>query len=168
MSPKGKEKETMRKLLQEFRDFAVKGDALSMAVGMMIGGGFGKIVTSVVNDLFMPLIGLVTGGVDFTNMFIALDGGSYATLADAQAVGAPVFAYGNFITIVIDFILLALCVFLFVKAVNVMKEKTTKPAPVEAPKKARTCPYCFSEVHDDATRCPHCTSELPMTEEASA
>lgn len=158
----------MRKLLQEFRDFAVKGDALSMAVGMMIGGGFGKIVTSVVNDLFMPLIGVVTGGVDFTNMFIALDGGAYATLADAQTVGAPVLAYGNFITIVIDFILLALCVFLFVKAVNVMKEKTAKPAPVEEPKKARTCPYCFSEVHDDATRCPHCTSELPMTEEASA
>ena len=159
----------MRKLLQEFRDFAIKGDALSMAVGMMIGGGFGKIVTSVVNDLFMPLISLVTGGVDFTNMFIALDGGVYATLADAQAVGAPVFAYGNFITTVIDFVLLALCVFLFVKAVNVMKEKAAKPAPVEEPAKpARTCPYCFGEVHDDATRCPHCTSDLTQTEKASA
>ena len=158
----------MRKLLKEFRDFAIKGDALSMAVGMMIGGGFGKIVTSVVNDLFMPVIGRITGGVDFTNLFIALDGGTYATLADAQAVAAPVFAYGNFITVVIDFALLALCVFLFVKGVNVLKEKTAKPAPVEEPKPVRTCPYCFGELHDEATRCPHCTSDLTDTEKASA
>lgn len=149
----------MKKLLKEFRDFAVKGNVVDLAVGMMIGSAFGKIVTSVVNDLIMPLIGRLFGKLDFTNLFIALDGGTYETLAAAQEVGAPVFAYGNFITTVIDFLLIAICIFAIVKAINGIKSKVEKPAePAPAP---RLCPYCYGEVHEKATRCPHCGSELP-------
>jgi large conductance mechanosensitive channel len=150
----------MKKLLKEFRDFAIQGDAMSMAVGIMIGGAFSKIVSSVVNDLFMPIIGRITGGVDFSDLFIALDGNRYTTLAQATEAGAPTFAYGNFITTVIDFILLALCVFLFVKGINALKAKTMKPASAAPAPKPRLCPYCFGEVHEGATRCPHCTSVL--------
>ena len=146
----------MKKLLNEFKAFALKGNVIDLAVGVMIGGAFGKITTSLVNDIFMPLIGLLTGGVDFSGLFIALDGNSYPTLEAAAEANAATINYGQFITAVIDFLLIAICVFIFVKIIA----KLT-PKKVEAPKKAaRLCPFCKSEIADDATRCPHCTSQL--------
>jgi len=147
----------MKKFLSEFKAFAMKGNVIDMAVGVMIGGAFGKIVTSLVNDLFMPLLGLLTGGVDFTNLFIALDGNTYATIADATEAGAATFNYGTFISTVVDFVLIALCIFLFVKFINHFK-KPAAPAPEKpAP---RLCPFCKGELHAEAVRCPHCTSEV--------
>lgn len=144
---------------KEFKEFAFKGNVIDLAVGVMIGGAFGKIVTSVVNDLFMPLLSLITGSLDFTNLFIAINSDvHYDKLADAQAAGVATFNYGLFITNVIDFLLIALSVFLFVKLINKLrlkKEGTATPAPEE-----RKCPYCKSGIAQDATRCPHCTSKL--------
>ena len=147
----------MGKLLKEFKEFAVKGNVVDLAVGVMIGGAFGKIVTSVVNDLFMPVISLLTGGVDLSSRFVALDGGTYATLDEAAEAGAAVLKYGNFIQTVIDFLLIAICIFLYVKLISKLQKKK-EAAPAPAP---RLCPYCRQEVAKDATRCPHCTSELP-------
>jgi len=115
-------------MVSEFKDFINKGNVMDLAVGVIIGGAFGKIVDSVVGDLIMPLISTATGGIDFANNFMRLDGKVYATLAEAKKAGAAVFAYGNFITVVINFVLLALCVFLLVKAVNSMKKP---PAPAQ-------------------------------------
>lgn len=143
---------------KEFKEFAFKGNVMDMAVGVIIATAFGKIVSSLVGDLIMPLIGLLTGGVDFSNWFVALDGGSYATLADAQAAGAATLNYGTFLSVVLDFLIIALCIFLVVKLINKAKHK--KEVPAEPAKAPRLCPYCFSEIHDEATRCPHCTSEL--------
>ena len=148
----------MKKFLNEFKEFAMRGNVVDMAIGVIIGGAFGKIVTSLVNDLFMPLIGLITGGVNVSNMFIQLGGRDtiYSSLDAAKEAGVATFNYGNFIQTVIDFILVALCLFLVIKAMNKMKKKE-EPAPA---KPARKCPFCKSEIADDATRCPHCTSEL--------
>lgn len=134
------------KLLNEFKAFAMRGNVLDMAVGVIIGGAFGKIVTSLVNDIFMPLIGLATGGVDFTNLFFALDGNRYETIAAAKEAGASVFAYGQFIQNIVDFLLVALCVFLVVKAVNRFKKKEeAAPAAPPAPSKEETL---LAEIRD--------------------
>ncbi len=139
-------KEKTRGLVNEFKTFALKGNVIDMAVGVMIGGAFSKIVTSIVNDLFMPLITLLTGRISFSSLSIPLGEGE----------NAAVFAYGNFLQTVVDFLLMALCVFLFVKLLGAFRKK-----PVEAPKEPpRLCPYCRMEIAKDATRCPHCTSEL--------
>ena len=138
---------------QEFKDFAVRGNVMDMAVGVIIGGAFGKITTSVVNDIVMPVIGKFAGGMDFSNMFISLSGKEYATLEAAKKAGAPVIAYGSFLNVVVDFLLVAFAVFLMVKAMN-------RLLPKEEPKPARKCPYCLQEIADEATRCPHCTSKL--------
>ena len=139
-------KEKSKGFLSEFKTFALKGNVIDMAVGVMIGGAFGKIVTSIVNDLFMPLITLLTGRINFSSLGIKLGEGE----------DAAVFAYGNFLQTVVDFLLMALCVFLFVKLVNKLHKK-----PAEATKEEpRLCPYCRMEIARDATRCPHCTSEL--------
>ena len=136
----------MGKLLKEFKEFAFKGNVIDMAVGVVIGSAFTGIVTSVVNDLFTPIIAKLTGSVDFTALAIALGAGE----------DAPTIALGSFIQAVINFFLIAICVFIFVKFVN----KLRKPK-VEAPKPApRLCPFCKSAIADDATRCPHCTSQL--------
>lgn len=132
--------------LKEFKEFAFKGNVVDMAVGVMIGGAFGSLVTSVVNNLFMPLLSMVTGRIDFTSLQIVL----------AEGENPVVFAYGTFIQNVIDFILMAFCVFLFVKMINRFRKKA-EPAPA---KPARLCPYCKTAIADDATRCPHCTSQL--------
>ncbi len=137
----------MGKLFKEFKEFAFKGNVLDMAVGVVIGSAFTAIVTSVVNDLFTPLIAKLTGSVDFTALVIRL----------GEAEDAPTIAIGNFIQTVINFFLIALCVFLFVKGVNKLRRPKEAPAPAKAP---RLCPYCKSEIADDATRCPHCTSQL--------
>ena len=119
--------------IKEFKEFAMKGNVMDMAVGVIIGGAFGKIVTSLVNDMLMPIISLCTGGIDFTNLFVNLsDDVKYKTLAEAQEAGASVFAYGTFIQNIIDFIIIAFCIFLMIKAMNQMKKKE-EPAP-EAPK----------------------------------
>ncbi len=139
-------KEKSKGFLSEFKTFALKGNVIDMAVGVMIGGAFGKIVTSIVNDLFMPVITLLTGRISFSSLGIKLGEGE----------DAAVFAYGSFLQTVVDFLLTAICVFLFVKLVSRLHKK-----PAEAPKEApRLCPYCRMEIARDATRCPHCTSEL--------
>lgn len=155
-----------KSLWAEFREFINKGNVMDMAVGVIIGGAFKSIVDSLVNDLFMPLVSRVTGGVDFTNWFISLDGNRYDTLAAAQEAGAATLNYGQFITVVLNFILLAFFVFLIVKAFNALRESTHKKQQ-EAPAAPTTkvCPYCKSTIAIDAVRCPNCTSELPLPEE---
>ena len=141
--------------LKEFKTFAMKGNVMDMAVGVIIGGAFSSIVGSLVNDIVMPLITLITGKISFTDLFIALDGGTYQTLADAQAAGASVFAYGNFIQKVVEFLIISFVIFMAIKGMN----KLHKPAP-EPEKTTKTCPYCKSEIHKDAVKCPHCASEV--------
>ncbi len=143
---------------KEFKEFAFKGNVVDMAVGVMVGAAFGSVITSLVNDIFMPVISLITGGVNFTDWFIALDGKAYPTLAAAKEAGAACFAYGNFITALISFFLIAFCVFLVVKALNKLRSLKEKPAaPAKEPRK---CPYCMQTIDEKATRCPHCTSIL--------
>lgn len=154
----------MSKIVKEFKEFALKGNVVDLAVGVMIGGAFGKIVTSLVNDLFMPVIGLITGGNNVTGMFALLgkapEGVEITSIEQAQELGIATFNYGNFIQTVIDFILIALCIFGVVKLINRTRKKE-EPAPAPAP---RLCPFCQQPVDDKATRCPHCTSELPLEE----
>ncbi len=149
--------------IDEFKEFIMRGNVMDMAVGVIIGAAFQSIVNSLVNDVVMPVITLITGGIDFTNWFISLDGSHYATLAAAQDAGAATLNYGVFITAVIQFLIMAFVIFLMVKAMNTIAAKTKKP---EAPPKPVTkiCPYCKSEIPVDATRCPFCTSELPAEE----
>ena len=120
--------------IKEFKEFAMKGNVMDMAVGVIIGGAFGKIVTSLVNDVLMPVISMATGGIDFTNLFINLGEGSYSTLAQAQEAGASVFAYGSFIQNVVDFLIVAFCIFLMLKGINKLNRKKEEPAAPEAPK----------------------------------
>ncbi len=141
-------------LAEDFKKFAMRGNVIDMAVGVIIGGAFGKIVTSVVNDIFMPPLGMLMGNVDFSNLFISLNGKEYATLEAAKKAGAPVLAYGSFLNTVIDFLILAFIIFMMIRQINKL---TPAPAPKPEP---RLCPYCKSEIADDATRCPHCTSHL--------
>ena len=117
--------------IKEFKEFAIKGNVMDMAVGVIIGGAFGKIVTSLVNDVLMPLIGKLTGGVSFVDLFVNLGDGNYSTLAAAKEAGAAVFAYGQFIQNIIDFIIIAFCIFLMIKGMNKLKKE--KPAEPEAP-----------------------------------
>ncbi len=149
----------MKKFLTEFKEFAVKGNMMDMAVGVIVGGAFGALVTALIDNILMPIISLVTGGIDFANWFIALDGSKYATLAEAQEAGAATLNYGLFISAIINFVILAFVVFMIVKAMN----KLRKPAE-EVPEEptTKTCPYCQSEIAIAATRCPHCTSELEV------
>ncbi len=143
-------------MLKEFRAFVARGNVVDLAIGVIVGGAFGKIVTSLVNDIIMPPIGLILGNVNFSDLFISLNGRSFASLADAQAAGVPTLNYGLFLNTVIDFLIVAFVVFLLVKQINRMK----KPEPAPAAPAAKDCPYCLSAVPLKATRCPHCTSEL--------
>lgn len=142
-------------MLKEFKEFAIKGNMIDLAVGVIIGGAFNGLVTSLVDNVIMPVITLLTGKIDFSNLFIALDGGDYATLAEAQKAGAATLNYGTFISGLLNFFIMAFVVFLIVKAMNKMRRKE-EPAPVTT----KVCPYCMSEIHIDADRCPHCTSQL--------
>ena len=152
-----KGKDSAMKFLKGFKEFAMRGNVVDLAVGVMIGGAFGKIVSSIVNDLFMPLLGLLLGRINLAGAFIALDGKSYATAADAAAAGAGVFNYGGFLSTVIDFIAMALVIYLIISLLTRVKRKPAPEAPKPAP---RLCPACREEVNPEATRCPHCTSEL--------
>lgn len=140
---------------KEFREFAMKGNVIDLAVGIIIGAAFGKIVTSLVNDVIMPPIGLLLGKVDFSSLYINLSGQEFATLKEAVDAGAPIIQYGAFINNVIDFLIVAFVIFLVVKQINRLK----KEEPAAEPDK-KDCPYCKSEVAISATRCPFCTSEL--------
>ncbi|GAB4530893.1 MAG: large-conductance mechanosensitive channel protein MscL [Anaerolineae bacterium] len=148
-------------MLKEFKDFAMRGNVIDMAVGIVIGAAFGAIVTSLVNDIIMPPVGLLLGGVDFANLFILLKAGEplppYASLADAQAAGAVTINYGLFINAVISFVIVAFAIFLVIRAINQMRRQ--EEAPPEAPT-TRECPYCLSSIALKATRCPYCTSQL--------
>jgi len=143
-------------MLKEFRDFAVRGNVIDMAVGIIIGAAFGGIVTSLVNDLLMPPIGLLLGHVDFSNLFLNLTSHHYDSVAAAKAAGAATLNYGVFLNTVINFVIVAFAVFLLVRWINRLK----KPAPAPAAPATKTCTYCCSTIAAAATRCPQCTSEL--------
>ena len=147
----------MKKFFEEFKAFAMRGNVVDMAVGVVIGGAFGSITTSLVNDIFMPLLGVITGGINFGGLFYALDGQKYASIEAAKEAGVGTLNYGSFIQYVLNFLLIAFCMFLVVRLMNKLKKPEPAPAP-EKPK--RICPFCKSEIADDATRCPHCTSML--------
>ena len=144
---------------KEFKEFAIKGNAIDLAVGVIIGAAFGSIVTSLVKDILMPPLGLVTGGLDFSNKFLILkdapNGAGFATPAEAAKAGAITWNYGNFITLVINFIIVAFCIFLLIRAVNKTKRPAANTAPV-----SKDCPFCSMTIPIKATRCPHCTSEM--------
>lgn len=151
----------MKKFFDEFKTFIMRGNVMDMAVGVIVGGAFQKIITSLVNDVIMPIITLFTGGIDFSNWFIALDGNKYATLADAEAAGAALIKYGSFITEVLTFLIMAFVIFSMVKAMNKLASINKKEEEVvPAAPTTKKCPHCCSEIAIEATRCPHCTSAL--------
>ena len=153
----------MKKFLKEFKEFAMKGNVLDMAIGVIIATAFGKIVSSLISDILMPLIGLATGGVNVSGMFAILgevpEGEVVNSLEKAAELGVATLNYGTFIQTIIDFICIALCIFIFIKLINKTKKKEEAPAP--AAPTTKKCPFCCSEIAIEATRCPHCTSEQP-------
>jgi len=140
---------------KEFKAFIMRGNVLDLAIAVIIGGAFGKIVSSLVNDIIMPPIGLLLGGMDFSNLYINLSGQSYPSLAAAKEAGAATINYGVFLNNVIDFLVVALVIFFVVRAANKLM-----PKPTAEPPQTKDCPYCLSKVPLKATRCPFCTSEL--------
>lgn len=143
-------------MLKEFKEFAMRGNMLDLAVGIILGAAFGAIVTSLVNDVLMPPIGLLLGGMDFKDLFLALDGKTYDSLAKAKEAAAPVLAYGQFLNTIINFLIVAFAIFLLIKQVNRFK----KPAEAPAAPSTKECPFCASSIALKATRCPNCTSDL--------
>lgn len=141
--------------ISEFKDFAMKGNVLDMAVGIIIGAAFGGIVNSLVKDVIMPPVGMMMGGINFADMFVALDGKTYATLAAAQAAAAPTINYGLFINAVINFIIVALAIFLLIRQVNDARKKPAPPEP-----NSKECPFCREMIPKAAVKCSHCTSDL--------
>jgi large conductance mechanosensitive channel len=148
-------------MLDEFKTFAIRGNVIDMAVGIIIGAAFGSIVQSLVTDVLMPPLGLLTGNVDFTNLFLVLKEGTapapYATLQAAQEAGAVTINYGLFLNTVVSFLIVAFAVFLLVRYINKLREPDKGPP---SPPTVKKCPYCVSDVPIQATRCPHCTSKL--------
>lgn len=142
-------------MLEEFKKFALRGNVIDLAVGVIIGGAFGKIVSSLVEDIILPPIGLLLGNVNFANLFISLSGEKFTTLAEAQAAGAPTLNYGLFLNNVIDFVILAFVIFLMIRAINQLTKKKEETAPA-----TRECPHCLSQIPLKASRCPACTSEV--------
>ena len=147
--------------MAEFKKFIMRGNVIDLAVGVIIGGAFQAIVKSLVDDIVMPVISLATKGLDFANWFVALDGNEYETLAAAQEAGAVPLSYGNFISAILNFLIMAFVIFCFIKVINTINEKAKKKEE-EAPEEPTTkeCPFCKSEIAIEATRCPHCTSQL--------
>lgn len=153
----------MKKILKEFQEFAIQGNMIDMAVGMIIGAAFKDLVNSLVSDLIMPVISLFTGKLDFSNLFISLNGVHYTTLQEATDAGAATINYGLFITEIINFLIMAFVIFMVVREINhVKKALAVKPEEPKAPAEPteKECPYCLTKINIHATRCPHCTSEL--------
>ena len=152
-------------ILTEFKKFAMRGNVIDMAVGIIIGAAFGKIVDSLVKDMIMPPIGLLLGKVDFTNLFLVLKDGAtpapYNSLAAAQAAGAVTMNLGVFVNAVISFLIVAFAVFILIKAINELQAKMDAKEKKEEIATTKKCPYCCSEIAINAVRCPHCTSEVP-------
>lgn len=144
-------------MFKEFKEFAMRGNVIDLAIGVVIGAAFGKIVTSFVNDILMPPLGLLLGGLNFNNYFIVLKGGAFSTLEEAQAAGAITWNYGAFITSIIDFLIVAFAIFMVVRQINRL-QRQEEAAPAEPTTKE--CPYCSTEIPIKASRCPHCTSQL--------
>lgn len=151
----------MKGFAAEFKKFIMRGNVIDLAVGVIIGGAFQTIVKSLVDDIVMPIISLATKGVDFTNKFILLGEGEFATLAEAQEAGVAAIAYGNFINAILNFLIMAFVIFCLIKVINKINDKAKKNEE-EAPAEPTTkeCPYCKSEIAIGATKCPNCTSEL--------
>jgi large conductance mechanosensitive channel len=145
-------------MLKEFKEFAMRGNVLDMAIGIIIGAAFGRIVSSFVNDVIMPPIGLLIGKADFSSLHFNLSGTPFASLADAKKAGAPVIAYGAFLNTVLDFVIVAFVIFLLIRQVNRFKRQ-----PEAAPATTKECPYCLSVIPLKATRCGHCTAQLPSS-----
>jgi len=143
-------------MFKEFKEFIMRGNVLDLAIGIIIGAAFGKIVTSFVNDILMPPIGLLLGQVNFNNLFLSLNGQSYPSVEAAKAAGAPTINYGLFTQTIVDFIIVAFVIFLIVKQVNRLRQKP-EPTPT-----TRECPFCTSVISKNAKRCPFCTSEVPV------
>ncbi|HJP82398.1 MAG TPA: large conductance mechanosensitive channel protein MscL [Fimbriimonadaceae bacterium] len=165
------DKPPKKTLFQEFRDFSIKGNVIDLTVGVIIGAAFTKIVNSIVEDLVMPPLGVLLGKVDFTNLFVLLPGQEdkiakagkpLQSLADYKAAGVATFAYGNFINNVVQFLIVAVAVFLMVRSINRLRERFGEPPPTPIAK--RPCPFCISDIPQEATRCPFCTSELVATQ----
>jgi large conductance mechanosensitive channel len=142
-------------MLKEFKEFAMKGSVLDMAVGIIIGGAFGKIITSFVGDVLMPPVGLLLGKVDFSSLYISLSGKSYDSLSEAKKAGAATLNYGVFLNTVLDFLIVAFVIFLLVKQVNKLRAPAAPGTPA-----TKDCPYCASAIAIKASRCPNCTSQL--------
>jgi large conductance mechanosensitive channel len=140
---------------KEFKEFIMRGNVMDMAVGIIIGAAFGKIVASFVGDLLTPFLGLILGKVDLSNLFITLSGQSFATLEEAKKAGAVTLRYGIFLNAVIDFLIVSFAIFMMIRQVNRLKKQPAPAAP-----NTKECPYCFSTIPIKATRCPNCTSEL--------
>jgi large conductance mechanosensitive channel len=141
--------------ISEFKEFVVKGNVMDMAVGIIIGAAFGSIVNSLVKDVLMPPIGMITGGINFADLFYALDGKTYATLAEAQAAAAPTINYGLFINSIISFIIVALAIFVLIRKINALKKQPAPPEP-----NTKSCPFCMESIPLAAVKCSHCTSDL--------
>lgn len=146
-------------MLKDFKEFVMRGNVVDMAVGVIIGGAFGKIVTSLVGDVLMPPIGRLTGGVDFSNLYLNLSGTAYASLAEAQKAGAATVNYGVFLNTVVNFLIVAGAIFLLVSQLNRLKARFEGPAPAAAPT-TKDCPFCLSAIPLKAVKCAHCASDL--------
>jgi large conductance mechanosensitive channel len=142
-------------MLQEFKEFVMRGNVVDLAIGVVIGAAFGKIVTSFVEDVLMPPIGLLLGNVDFSNLFINLSGGSYPSVAAAKAAGAATLNYGIFFNNILNFLIIAFAIFMLIKQINRLQKPAAAPAPT-----TKDCPQCLMAIPMKATRCGHCTSEL--------
>jgi len=144
-------------MFKDFKEFITRGNVIDLAVGVIIGGAFGKIVSSLVNDIIMPPIGMLLHGVNFADLFLALDGKTYASLANAQTAGAPTLNYGLFINNIIDFVIVAFVIFMMILSISKLKKQ---PAPVAEEPTSKDCPFCYTSIPVKASRCPHCTSQL--------
>jgi len=147
---------------KEFKEFALKGNVLDLAIGVVIGGAFGKIVASLVNDIIMPLAGALLGNIDFSNLFIALGDGKFNTIDEAKNAGVATFNYGMFINNVIEFLIIAFSIFIVIKQINRFTRK--KEVEVEDAPSTKACPFCFTEINIKASRCSHCTAILSENE----